>query len=234
MRKMKRIQFVYFNELLVNYSPWKLLSNEYAIEQIRLAKPYVYILQNGNDFNFSSLIPPSDSSVVQKDTIQAEDKNVKYSIRNIELVDGEFHYYDKQIDNLLDFDNLNLALPLIAWDSRSSEMGMQFSIGNNGLVKIDAEIDQQLAEYNINFGTKNIQLNSFTNYLKDYMHISELYGFLQSDIKIKGSIEKVDNILVSGNVQIDSLKITDTNEDIMTSANSISTNLDSIDLGKMR
>ncbi|MCW3788954.1 DUF748 domain-containing protein [Plebeiibacterium sediminum] len=233
----KKDTFVYFKELLVNYDPWKMLSNEYAVSQIRLVNPYVSIKQNGTQFNFDDLVPPADTTIIEEktDTLQiAENENVKFSIRNIDLQNGAFKYYDQQIDNLLNFDDLNLNLPLIAWDSQSSEMGVQFSIGKNGRVKVDAEINQQKSQYNVNFGTSNIQLNAFTNYLKDYMNIDSFNGLLQSDIKIKGSIEQPDQILVSGTVAIDSFSMVDLNGASMFSAHQLYTKLDSIDLEKSR
>ncbi len=239
----KKDTFVYFHELLINYDPWKMLSNEYAVSQIRLVNPYVFIKQNGTQFNFDDLIPPTDSTNIETepdteinvDTLNTKEKaNVKFSIRNIDLQNGEFHYYDQQIDNLLNFDNLNLNLPLIAWDSKSSEMGVQFSIGEKGRVKVDAEINQQKAEYNVNFGTKDIQLNAFTNYLKDYMNIDSFNGFLQSDIHIKGNIEQTDKILVNGTVAIDSFSMIDNKGANLFGAQQIFTKLDSIDLEKSR
>jgi hypothetical protein len=225
--------FVYFNELLINYDPWKMLSNEYAVSQIRLVKPYIFIKQNGDSFNFDDLIPPTDSVVVEADSAELADENVKFSIRNIDLKNGEFHYYDQQIDNLLDFDNLNLELPLIAWNSQSSEMGVQFNIGESGLVKIDAEILQQEQAYHISFATENIQLSSFTNYLKDYVYISELKGLLQSDIQVKGSLERVDELLVLGEVTVDSVSVTDTRGEQLFYADRAYTQFDSLDLGRM-
>ncbi len=234
----KKDTFVYFHELLVNYDPWKMISNEYAVSQIRLVNPYIYVKQNGAQFNFDDMIPSADSSVVEEiqtdSTIIQEEDNVKFSIRNIDLQNGEFHYYDEQIDNLLNFDKLNLSLPLIAWDSKSSEMGIQFSIGENGQVKVDAEINQQNAEYKVNFGTQNIQLNNFTNYLKDYMNIDSFNGLLQSDIHIKGSIEQTDKILVDGTIAVDSFSMIDNNGAKLFSAQRIFTKLDSIDLEKSR
>ncbi|TLX77091.1 DUF748 domain-containing protein [Labilibacter sediminis] len=230
----KKDTFVYFSEFLLNYDPWKMIRNEYAVSQIRLVNPYVYIQQNGETFNFDDLIPPADSAQVPQDTIASEEENVKFSIRNIDLQNGEFLYFDKQIDNLLEFDNLNLELPLIAWDSRSSEMGVQFSIGENGLVHIDAEINQQDAQYNINFGTEDIQLSSFTNYLKDYVHISDFKGLLQSEISIKGDLKQVDHIFISGSIGIDSLGIIDDKGETLFAAKSVSTLLDSIDLENNR
>lgn len=227
----KKDTFIYFKELLINYDPWKLVNNEYAVSQIRLVKPFVSIQQNGENFNFDDLISPTDSSHYQSDTIpHQESNNVKFSVRNIDLQDGIFKYYDKQIDNLLNLDNLNLELPLIAWDSRNSEMGVQFSIGEKGVVSIDANINQQSKIYNINFGTKNIQLSSFTNYLKDYMYISELKGLLQSELNIKGSIEQIDSIIISGKIEIDSLSIKNNQENVMATAAKVSTKIKLLDI----
>lgn len=229
----KKDTFIYFSELLINYDPWKMIRNEYAISQIRLVNPYVYIQQNGEYFNFSDLLPASDSLVVE-DTLQTNESNVKFSVCNIDLVNGEFLYFDKQIDNLLEFDHLNLELPLIAWDSRSSEMGVQFSIGEKGLVQIDAKINQQQSQYNVNISTKDIHINSFTNYLKEFVYISEFKGLLQSDIRITGDLNQVDQIFISGNIAVDSLKLTDDKGEQLIFANSVTTILDSIDLKNNR
>ena len=227
--------FASFRELLINYDPWKLLGNEYAVSQIRLIEPYIYISQNGASFNFDDMVASSDTvAVEQTDSVSVENSEVKFSIRNIDLQDGEFRYYDKQIDNLLSFDNLNLALPLIAWDSRSSEMGVEFSIGKRGLVKIDADINQEDKLYNIRFGTENVQLKSFTNYLKDYMNIEEFNGLLQSDIKIRGSIKHPDDILVRGEVAVDSFSLVNTGMDTLLSVNKIYTKVDSLNLKDSR
>ncbi len=234
----KKDTFVYFHELLVNYDPWKMISNEYAVSQIRLVNPYIFVKQNGSAFNFDDMIPASDSIEVEEEQVDSinnqNEKNVKFSIQNIDLQKGEFHYYDQQIDNLLNFENLNLSLPLIAWDSKSSEMGIQFSIGEKGQVKVDAEINQQSAEYSLNFGTENIQLNDFTNYLKDYMNISSFNGLLQSDIHIKGSTEQTEKILINGTVAVDSFSMIDTKGAELFSALQVYTKLDSIDLEKSR
>ncbi|GAF03517.1 DUF748 domain-containing protein [Saccharicrinis fermentans] len=230
----KKDTFVYFKELLINYDPWKMLSSEYAVAQIRLIEPYIYIENQGKAFNFDSLIPSSDSLATTKDELPDGNDSVKFSIHNIELVKGKFLYHDRAVNNLLEFDKLNLKLPLIAWDSRSSEMGVEFSIGERGIVKIEAEIDQQLAAYNIHFGTENIQLNSFTNYLKDYLYISTLNGLLQSDIHVKGSIESLDNIVINGVARIDSLQIRDNKGSILASARTAQAKMDTLDLGNMR
>ncbi len=230
----ERDTFVYFKELVINYDPWKMLSNEYAVSQIRLADPYVYIKQNGEKFNFDDLIPPADTGQIKTDTIASENNNVKFSIRNIDLENGEFHYYDQQIDNLLDFDNLNLELPLIAWNSQSSEMGVQFSIGEQGLVKIDADINQQEARYNLYFGTERIQLNSFTNYLKDYVYISELKGLLNTNLHINGSIDEVNDIKIYGSVSVDSLDISDNLNNTLVKASRIESHIDTLDLKNMQ
>ncbi len=49
--------FFYFKELLVNYDPWKMLHDEYAVSELKLERPYIHITQDGEKFNFDSLIP---------------------------------------------------------------------------------------------------------------------------------------------------------------------------------
>ena len=73
----KRDTFVYFKELLVNYDPWKMLSNEYAVSQIRLVNPYVFVKQNGTQFNFDDLIPPADTIRLKKMQIHFKLKKMK-------------------------------------------------------------------------------------------------------------------------------------------------------------
>ena len=65
----KTDSFASFSELYVNFDPWKLLSSEYAFSEIRLAQPRIQVIQDGEKFNFDSLMPKEDSLAV-KDTTQ--------------------------------------------------------------------------------------------------------------------------------------------------------------------
>ena len=122
----KTDSFASFSEFYINLNPWTLLSREYSVSEIRLTNPRIQVIQDGEKFNFDSLMPKEDSIAV-KDTTQKE--SIKFTIRNIQLIDGKVKYNDLQKKNQVEMDNLNLDLPLISWNNEKSNMGIDFMMG---------------------------------------------------------------------------------------------------------
>ena len=63
--------FASFNELYINLNPWRLPFREYSVSEFRLVQPYLQVIQNGDKFNFDSLIPKEDS-LSNKDTTRTK------------------------------------------------------------------------------------------------------------------------------------------------------------------
>ncbi|WP_282036247.1 DUF748 domain-containing protein [Saccharicrinis aurantiacus] len=227
--------FVSFDQLLIDFNPWKLFNKEFSFSQIQLSNSYINIEQNDDIFNFTSLIEHFndttniETEAVDNDTTQSD---IKYSITDFKLITGRFKYYDKSIDNLIEVDDINLQLPEFAWDSQSSKMGLEFAIGKEGSVIINTTVSEQLAYYKVNFQTKNIQLNNFTNYLKESVNITDFNGYLQSNINIEGSLKETSEVKIDGVIAVDSLIIIDGNNNELLSSKSIKTELEDIDIAK--
>jgi uncharacterized protein involved in outer membrane biogenesis len=134
----KTDSFISFSELYVNFNPWTLPKSEYSFSEIRLANPQIQVIQDGEKFNFDSLIPKEDTLTV-KDTTVIE--ALKFTIRNIQLTNGKVKYIDVQKKNEMQMKNLSLNLPLIAWNNERSNVGLDFSMGDKGHVNIQATVD---------------------------------------------------------------------------------------------
>ena len=76
--------FVAFNELHVNFSPWYLITGEYAFSEIYLDGLNVSVIQDSLGFNFDSMIPKQDSIVEEP----SKEKDLKFSIKNIQFKNG--------------------------------------------------------------------------------------------------------------------------------------------------
>jgi hypothetical protein len=98
--------------------------------------------------------------------------------------------------------NLNLNLPLIAWNNERSDMGLDFQMGEKGHVTVQAVVDNLKKKYQINLTTENVDLHPATNYLTDYFDIQSLNGFLNSNLKIVGDMNEVINISINGSGSI--------------------------------
>ena len=66
--------FVAFNELELNFSPWKLIGGEYAFSKIYLDGFNVRVIQDSIGFNFDDMIPKQNTVVEEPE----EKKDLKY------------------------------------------------------------------------------------------------------------------------------------------------------------
>ena len=222
----KTDEFASFSELYINFDPWTLPSKEYSFSEIRLVQPRLKVIQNGDKFNFDSLLP--------KDTVVVEDTTnnevLKFTVHNIQLINGALIYQDLQKANLVEMKSLNLNLPLIAWNNEQSDMGVDFTMGEKGKVNVKATVDNRNKKYRIDLITRNVDLHPITGYLKDYFAINSLEGNLTSDIKIVGDMNEVLNISVSGIGTVNELSILDSRSEKILSASKVNTSISDINL----
>jgi hypothetical protein len=223
----KTDQFASFSELYINFDPWTLPSKEYSFSEIRLADPKVKVVQNGDQFNFDSLIPKEDSTAV-KDT--SNNEILKFTVRNIQLINGDIIYQDLQKNDILEMKTLNLNLPLIAWDNEQSDMGIDFTMGEKGKVNVKALVDNRNKKYKIDLKTQNVDIHPVTGYLKDYFDIASLEGNLSSHINIIGDMNEIINISVSGTGTVNDLAVLDSRSEKILVAKQVYTSISDINL----
>ncbi len=219
--------FVSFSEFYINFNPWALLQREYSFAEIRLANPRIQVIQDGGKFNFDSLIPKKDS-LKAKDTTAQEP--LRFLIRNIQLVNGEVKYVDVPKKNVVEMKNLSLNLPLIAWNNKESDMGVDFRMGEKGHVIVQAKVDNLNNKYHINLTTKDIQIQPITNYLTDYFEVKSMNGLLSSDLKIVGDMKDVMNVQLSGKASVSDFIVEDFDSEKLISAPKVSATLKDINM----
>jgi hypothetical protein len=223
----KTDSFASFSELYINFNPWTLPSGEYSFSEIRLVNPKIKVIQDGEKFNFDSLLPKEDSVAVA-DTTKSD--ALKFTIENIHLVNGKVNYSDIQKNNNLELKNLNLNLPLIAWNNEQSNMGLDFSIGEKGNVKIQALVDNLNKKYHINLTTQNIDILPITGYLTDYIDIKSINGLLTSKLKIVGDLNEVINVSITGYGSVSNLQMLDGNSEQIVISPKVTASLKDINL----
>ncbi|MGZ2369142.1 DUF748 domain-containing protein [Ancylomarina sp. YFZ004] len=219
--------FVAFDELHVNFSPWHLITGEYAFSKIYLDGLDVSVIQDSLGFNFDSMIPKQDS-VVEEPT---EKKDLKFSIKNIHFKNGAIRYTDVLKDNTIEFEKMDLELPLIAWNNEKSEMGVDFAMGDKGRVQVSADIDHAKNAYVIDLTTQSIDLKPIKAYLTDYIDISAISGQLNTAIHLKGNLDNPMDLVVSGQTNVVDFEMKDGAEKKLFAAKNVQVALDSLNVG---
>ncbi len=223
----KASSFVAFNELHVNFSPWYLIKSEYAFSEIYLDGLNVSVIQDSLGFNFDSMIPAQDS--IEEEP--SEEKDLKFSIKNIQFKNGSVRYIDEVKNSSIAFDKMDLALPLIAWNNQNSEMGVDFAMGDKGRVQVSADIDHAKNAYTIDLATQSIDLEPIKAYLTDYIDISAIAGQLNTTIHMKGSLDNPMDLVVSGQTNVVDFEMKDGDEKKLFAAKNVDVVLDSLNVG---
>jgi len=227
LEKNPKRLFIVFDELLFNLSPWQLLKREYAFSNIHLDGLKVFVVHNNDGFNFDDIIRKRDFGL--DDTIKK--KLVKFSLKDIQFKDGYIKYTDREKNNIVKFENINLQLPLIAWDNDKSEMGVDLLLGNKGKIRLKADIDHALNFYSLDISMQTIDLSHIKAYLTDYLNINAISGRLNSSIQLWGSLSEPTDLIISGQANLGNIELKDTNDIKLFEAKLIETSLDSLNLG---
>ncbi|WP_096431081.1 DUF748 domain-containing protein [Labilibaculum antarcticum] len=227
----KKSDFISFDELYVNFNPWKLLEGEYSISEIFLDGLNVSVVKNLNGFNFDDLSKEDGLQVIDSTSLNEEKQDVKFAIQNIKFKNGHVNYLDIKKDNNIDLKDINIELPLVAWDNKKSEIGVNFSMGKTGRVFINADINHSIKRYTINLGVTSLDISPFIVYLKDNMVVSKMEGSLDTKLDISGSMNDFMDVFVRGDAALHEFSIYDSEGNPFVSAKALNVVLDSLHIG---
>lgn len=229
--KNKQDTFVAFDELYVNFNPWKLISNEYSFAEIKLAEPHVTIEYSSKGFNFDDLIA-SDTTEIIEETPEQTDDTIKFVVRNLNISGGKIIYKDIEANTNLNINDLGINVPLISWNSQQAKLGIDFTLDEKGKVAIGGNINQELAQYEISLKSENIDINPLSNYFKPYIAFNSLNGLFYSDVVINGDMSKPENIKLSGYAGLKNVELIDVDNNDLLSALDVKVVFDTLDVGK--
>lgn len=228
----KKDTFVNFQELFVNFDPWNLLHKEIAFSEIRLDKPWVSIVYADSVFNFNDFLAPVDTTTA--DTIPEEESSdtLKYTVKNFSINGGYISYEDKSLDTKTELKNLGVKVPEISWNSKQSDLGVEFLLGEGGEVAVDGSLNQAAGKYSVSLKTNNIDITPFAGYARPFLDANINSGQLYTNLKVDGELENFLNIVVTGEAGIKNLSVTELDNKPFCSFKDIYVRMDSLDIGK--
>ena len=223
--------FVSFRNIRVNIDYLPLFRHEIVVKYINLDEPYAEVLQNGNRFNFSDLIK-SDTTQTPKDTIPSPP--TRYVINNIKISKGYVKYTDQVLNHTIALDSLDLQIPGFTWNSDSTKLDVNFNFVDGGGLYSKLDINQADSTYTINLRLDSLNLGIIEPYLKNYLRISGLNGYLSNNLVIKGSMQSVMKLMIKGKNHVYGFQLKDTLDRIVFSAADMNVDIDTFLLDKNR
>ena len=223
-------EFCSFDTLIVKINPFKLIGNEVKLNEITLINPKAVIIQDGDAFNFDSLI---DFYASDEEEPEEEDStNWIINLNNITLKGGDVDYRDVAIGSQFEMGNLQLEIPHIYFSGEDTDVGINLDFAEGGKLGLQVAYGMENGKYDLDINLEDFSLAPVLPYLKESLKVSEFDGKLTSNISVKGSTEHIMNIVASGDIEINDIVMKDMDENDVITADQIKVGIDKIDTEK--
>ena len=181
--------FLSMDGISVNFEIFKAFSGEYEISALTLSKPWAKVVQNGPQFNFNDLIVQfSPKDTIKKDTLKTEP--VKFSLLNVKIENGEFHFHEKIIPIIYYIKNVDVESTGFRWDSDETSVKLAFDAGiGTGNVKLASDFNTATLDYKSKINIRNFNLQILSQYLKQISNYGTLGAILDAEIQSSGNLK---------------------------------------------
>ncbi|MBK9671651.1 MAG: DUF748 domain-containing protein [Bacteroidetes bacterium] len=187
--------FISIDNLMANFALWKLFKGTYEINEITLNRPKANIIQNKKALNFDDLIKlfqPKSHTSKRKSPIH-------FNVLNIQINNGEFHYYEQHIQIHYFIKNVNITSSGKWWNKDSLEATFSFTAGiGSGNAKGDCSINLENLNYRLHASIAKYDLDFVQQYLKDISNYGSFRANLDAEIKARGNFKDQENISARG------------------------------------
>lgn len=182
--------------LAMNFSVFKLFAGTYEISELTLEKPKGFIVQNDTNFNFSDIIEKFSSG-------DNDEEPVHFSILDITIIDGEFHFREKTILINYYIKQVDLESPGIRWDEDILTCVYSFESGlGKGNMEGDFSIDISNLDYQVDVAVREFDLKIIEQYLKELINYGNFKASLDAHINAIGNFHDQDQISIKGSLAL--------------------------------
>lgn len=203
--------FFSFDTLDVSVKLRRLLCRDLHVRHLTLAKPQVRILQDGNRFNFSSIIDHFASDEEDDDDTTSSPWSLGFY--NIRLSDGNVYYADRKLGSTWDLNNLNFVVPGVYFDGRkSTDAGLDLRLADGGSLHTEASLNLDDNTFNALLQLHSVSVANARAYLTNVMNVSDMKGRLSTTLNVTGNLSDILNMDIGGDLSLEGLEVRDGHE----------------------
>lgn len=199
--------FASFDTLDVKASLLKLISHTVHLKHITLAGLKVNLIQNGETFNFQSLIDHFASDSTEEDTdTTPSDWVLKFY--NIRLSHAEVNYRDAKSGKQWRLPHIGLRVPgFVLGGEEASEGGLRIGFAEGGRLSIDGNYDAAGGNYNLTAALEDFALKNIEPLTDGVLQPCSIGGNLQAKLNAEGTISEILKSHIGGTVTLNNVSL---------------------------
>lgn len=200
--------FAGFDTLDVRAHLLKLVGKTVDIRSVVLSGLDVNVTQEGEHFNFSSMLGHFKSNEEkEKDTTPSE-----WVVRlgDIRLNHAHASYHDIQRDKEWRIADMNLRVPgFVIGGKESSQAGLNLELEDGGRLNVATKYDAASNDFSADMHLTGFALRNIKEYLAESLYISDITGVIDAHLKASGNLSEVTRSHISGDIDIEDVALAD-------------------------
>ncbi|MBL8001078.1 MAG: DUF748 domain-containing protein [Flavobacteriales bacterium] len=202
--------FLHVDTIDVNTTLYKMLGGTYEVTSVRVARPFVRILQHGERFNFSDLVDRFAGDTVPEPAPDAADTvPVHWALRDLALTGGRLHYQSDLMPAPLGVEGLQVSSPGLAWDQDLIEVMAALHLDDGSRLRTSLAYEQASARYAVDAELDSVPLRTLEPYVRPYMRIGALGGLAQGRFQVRGDADEASDLGLRGDLHLRDASLTD-------------------------
>ena len=227
--------FARFDTLIIDPEPYRLIWNEFVIEQLYLKGLHVNVILYDSVFNFNDLIAYHAANPSEQEKDSTFSTLLQFEFSNIELSSSSLILRDEEIDKQMEINNLDFFIPFIAWNQEDrSQAGLKFNFKNGGYLQSNINLDPNAGDFDAELILKDLDISGYTDFVKKYIDLGTFQGMTDLDLKIRGNINESHKSIISGFVNLREFNLKDHNLQPLFAIQDLMVKVGEIDPGSMR
>lgn len=209
----------------------KMLGKVYQVDEVKIVKPEISIVQNGNDFNFDDLLKrflPRPKTKAKREPEKTP--TLEFYVKDVSISNGNITYNNIPIHNVFSIHNLNFSIPELSWNKPAMNIHTDFKYGTGGDFNIDMVFNRKTFEYTMRLFIDKYDLGQYYAPLNSFIRISLLKGFFTTKLRIYGNFDETRNIAMSGYIHVNDVEIKDSAKEKVFALGELSVNIDSVNV----
>ena len=205
--------FTHFDTLQVRIRLLALPFRTANIRRFTLSGLQANVLQDGERFNFSSILDhfsPTDSTPKEKSSAPWRVK-----LHNLRLSHAALHYADLQSHKQLSLPDINLRVPDFALGGETeSQGGLSIAFAEGGDLLLDMNYDDLLQRYRMTATINDFSLENIEPLLKDRLRFDHLRGSVDTRLVAEGDVRHLLASHIGGKVHLNDICLNADHEEI--------------------
>lgn len=210
-------EFVSFDEFYIDYHLWPIFQNVISVSDFDLVNPTINIeVKSDTTYNFSDLLTTDELEEEMMEIVEEElmeEDTVfnllpyKVDIDGVDITGGRVSVKEEIKNQEMQWEDLSLLIPNIAWDNTQSNAKFDVKLGPTGKLIVSTEVDPGSGDFDLGFELQTINLNFFQPYIADFLRIEDFTGTFDLQLALSGNAKEPESTNLGGSLMVSDIMI---------------------------